>query len=103
MKNIFLATAILLSFLNCAKNNQQDSKLMWVCNCQEQATAAKWIGDHLEAANNKSDEEMEDVIYQMQKTAVQLHCKQRMVTGYFDNNWHLLSTQTDSCFTTFNY
>ena len=68
-----------------------------VCNCAEKEKVAEWISENMKASNNMSDEEMEDVIYQLEKTGIKLHCHSKMITvnRQGDVIWEL--TKLDSC------
>lgn len=99
-KLIILIFATIL-FLCCKRPPAM--QLAWGCNCKEQADAAKWVGEHIGTANNMSDEEMEDVIAQLQKTAIQLHCKRRMFMIAKSDGGSILSVPADSCLILYDY
>ena len=90
---------IAIAFISCtsAKN-----ETVWVCDCEEQARSAQWVKDCLPSANNMSDEEMEDVINQLQKTAVQLNCHMENVK-FESTESGLLYSSIDSCRIIFRY
>jgi len=46
----------------------------FVCSCQHLEKVETFISKNMEAANNKSDEEMEDVIKELRRTGYQLYC-----------------------------
>lgn len=69
----------------------------WVCNCEQREKIAVFISSNMKDANNMSDEEMEDVISELTKTAVMINCNQKNV--YFDYNWTPImeKNKLDSC------
>lgn len=73
MKQIIFALAVCLLLSSCER---EEVRLMYVCDCQQQAQASQFIKESIGPANNMSDEEMEDVINQLERTAVRLHCTQ---------------------------
>ena len=84
-----------ITLLSCGKV-RETQKPLWVCDCEQQAAAAEWVTKNMEAANNRSDEEMEDVIEQLQKTAVMLHCRFKNVTVMVSDD-KIVSVPPDSC------
>lgn len=95
---IFFAVA-----LSACDTTTERQVVVWACNCEEKAAAANWVGEHIGDANNHSDEEMEDVILQLQKTAVQLHCKRLQMQLSTDNAGNIRSAPNDSCVTIYDY
>ena len=93
----------ILFFVACGGNSNTEFTAVWACTCDEQSAAAKWVGDHIEDANNRSDEEMEDVISQLQKTAIQLHCKRKMKHVSVNNSGTIVGVPNDSCLIIYNY
>lgn len=77
MKKIILALVISLALASCKKTSNE---LLHVCNCQQQAAASVFVKESISDANNMSDEEMEDVISQLERTAVRLNCSQKYVS-----------------------
>ena len=71
--------------------------VLWTCTCEQQRAAAKWVGDHMEAANNRSDEEMEDVIGQLEKTSIRLHCAKKKHFLPTNSSGSILDVPPDSC------
>lgn len=82
-----------LFFFSCGNSE----KHRYVCNCQANQKIEKFVNNSLKNANNMSDEEMEDVIFELYKTAVKIHCRARFVVC--DSDGKVLNGQlnTDSC------
>lgn len=55
---------------------RQETRLVYSCSCEQQAKVASFVKESIQAANNMSDEEMEDVILQLERTGVKLNCSQ---------------------------
>lgn len=55
-----------------------------VCTCAQMAKVQEFVSLNVKAANNMSDEEMEDVIYELWKVGVMTTCPKRTVT-YIDD------------------
>jgi len=69
-----------------------------VCNCEQQEKVLSFVQNSIKNANNMSDEEMEDVVSQLERTGVRTICGQ--TRGRFSNNggafdWN--SVEKDSC------
>lgn len=103
MKYLILLSLFLL--LSCTRVFTEN-KLVWVCNCEEKKEVADWIKNTIKDSNNYSDEEMEDVIYQLEKTAVRIHCNQLTKKIHYKSNdietW-ITNIELDSCETTYNF
>lgn len=84
-----------IALLSCRKPAETE-KPFWVCNCEQQRAASEWVTKNMDAANNRSDEEMEDVIEQLQQTAVKLHCKFKNVVVITEGD-KIVSVPSDSC------
>lgn len=70
---------ILVSITGLTSCDQRIKENVYVCDCEQQKLASKFVSDNMKSANNMSDEEMEDVITQLERTAVKLNCsKKRM-------------------------
>lgn len=82
-----------LFFFSCGNSE----RYRYVCNCQANQKIEKFVNNSLKNANNMSDEEMEDVIFELYKTAVKIHCRARFVV--YDSDGKVLNGQlnTDSC------
>jgi hypothetical protein len=61
---------IILILIGC--DSEQHTRR--VCNCDQLRRANEFVISTIEDANNMSDEEMEDVIDELQSTAIQLNC-----------------------------
>ena len=74
-----------------------------MCSCQEKERVLEFVTDNIKAANNMSDEEMEDIIRQLEKTGVKIICHKEMLWqskgGIID--WEI--NKLDSCQTFYNY
>jgi len=75
---------------------------VYACDCKQMAEVSKNIKESIGNANNKSDEEMEDVILQLERTFVRTNCSQRMVDGIQHDGWFEI-TAKDTNYTYFNY
>lgn len=84
MKNLLILFLITFLFSSCFKDKE---RLIFVCSCSQMDEVQEFVGNHIEDANNKSDEEMEDVISELYRTGVKLNCEQRIFItdhhGYF--------------------
>jgi len=67
------------------------------CTCDEREKMAEWLTDNMQKANNMSDEEMEDVIRQLQRTAVFMFCHTKNVKVNKYGTYDLNSFKLDSC------
>ncbi len=97
MKNLILIALLLLT----ACGSQQDTR--FICNCEQKKEVQRFIEAHIKDANNMSDEEMEDVIVQLQRTAISVTCTQRLFWIIPDGNrvdW-TKTAKLDSCETIF--
>jgi len=77
MKKVLVIVG-LITLVSCG--DQKAKENVYVCDCEQQKAAAKFVSDNIKGANNMSDEEMEDVISQLERTAVKLNCPKRRVT-----------------------
>lgn len=90
-----LTSILLLSLIySCSSETQ---RMEWVCDCIQQKQVADFVSANTGKANNMSDEEMEDVITELRRTGVKLHCKQRLMwqDKYGDIDWE--KEKLDSC------
>jgi hypothetical protein len=95
MKNIILTLGISFLISSCGTTTNPE----WFCSCSEQDEVANFVTDNTGAANNMSDEEMEDVIKQLRREGVKVFCHQKMVTkdrGFDGVNW-TKTAPLDSC------
>lgn len=100
MKNSIIFFVAIFALTSCGDVQRPE----YVCNCQQKPLVAKFVEDHIKDANNMSDEEMEDVISQLHRTAVSIHCDQRLFWQARDGgaiNWE--KERLDSCETIMIY
>lgn len=73
MKNLFILV-LLVTLFSCSGKAPK-----YVCNCEQSSRVQAFVERSLAPANNKSDEEMEDVIRELFKTGVKLNCSQKLI------------------------
>jgi len=94
---IFVIMSLSLYLLtNC---DYRQEKLMTVCDCEQKKDVKDFIQSSIKNANNMSDEEMEDVIYELRKTGLSIICDRQMIDGTFDGHHNMIKqhTELDSC------
>lgn len=100
MKNILILILVLL-FTSCKYHQQEaDGTVLIncrVCNCEEQEAARNFIKESIHAANNYSDEEMEDVIAQLEKTSIHMFCHIEKVKCIARADWHEIVEADSTC------
>lgn len=69
-----LAIILIFTLASC---NKERYKNIYTCTCDEQKRANEFVQSSIKSANNMSDEEMEDVIHQLERTSIHLNCHQR--------------------------
>jgi len=96
MKKIILAIAVVGMF-GCGGRevNRQ------FCYCNEKDKASEWISQNIKPSNNMSDEEMEDVIRQLNRTAMNLFCHEKK--AIWNSYSNTLKYELDSCETLARY
>ena len=73
---------ILILITSCA-----DRKIRcYVCDVNEKAKVSEFVSKNMKDANNMSDEEMEDVISQLEKTGIKIHCRQEFILTDWNGN-----------------
>jgi hypothetical protein len=72
---VLLLILVLGGLVSCMDQTRKEN--VYVCNCEQQKAASKFVSDNMKAANNMSDEEMEDVISQLERTGVKLNCPKK--------------------------
>ena len=77
-KLILLPVLILLA--SCGKDRMTRC---YVCTNEQNKKASEFVASNIKNSNNMSDEEMEDVIRQLEKTAIKLNCEQRFLKSDF--------------------
>lgn len=78
---LLLITAILLMITSCkADKDEYYMDSCRVCNCEQIEKLQSFISDKvIKASNNMSDEEMEDVISQLERTGIQIYCPKKAI------------------------
>lgn len=97
MKTILIFAVI---FVGCDSYQAE----RYVCNCSQLLAVKEFIGNHIKDSNNMNDEEMEDVIFQLQKTGIEINCPQKIMWikhGSRNIDWSI--EKLDSCKTVFDY
>lgn len=81
----------------CASCVNDRQRLRFVCTCDQMDEVQDFIKVTIKDANNMADEEMEDVISELKRTAIQTNCSQRLI--WLDNRgWFLPEkNKIDSC------
>lgn len=98
----YLLLVLLLTFCSC--DDPPSLYPCWVCTCQESQKVSEFITDNVKAANNMSDEEMEDVIAELRRTGVMTLCHQELLWKYSGSkkiDWS--KSKLDSCETFHGY
>lgn len=91
-----LVIIMLMMLTSCVNPNYQ--KYEDVCSCQELDKVNKFITDNMKSANNMSDEEMEDVIEELRKTAIETNCHQKLMLHNGESGRIMYETvKLDSC------
>ena len=95
-----MAIMIALLIVGCGS---QKTKLYRVCDCEQKDSVATFIERTVGLANNMSDEEMEDVIRQLEATAVRIHCPEQLLEGVETSSglypYRIFTPLKDSCST----
>lgn len=93
-----LTLFLFLVFVGTSCNRTYEAYLP-VCSCIESEKASEFVRKSILNSNNMSDEEMEDVISQLHKTAIALHCKKRNITITYNSQsgGKTVVTKLDSC------
>lgn len=99
MKKLLILLAIIGLLASCETKTQ---KIIYACTCEQQQKVSDNIKSSIKSANNMSDEEMEDVIIQLEKTFVRTNCQQKLANIIIHDGWVEI-TQQDSCITYYNY
>ena len=88
MKSIFIIAAILLLSLSACTPRQVSMR--YVCDCEQNKRVQEFVKSTTADANNKSDEEMEDVIEELYKVGVWTNCRQTQI-AYDDGRYVLIT------------
>lgn len=88
MKKLFiiLITSLFIIICGCGSTLREHT----VCTLDEQKNVQAFINSNIKDANNYSDEEMEDVISQLEKTGTKICCHQELIWIWEGNgsiNW----------------
>jgi hypothetical protein len=79
IKKTILLLVILFNFSCDAPSGSESTRLEYVCDCNQIEKVSQFIQSSIKSANNMSDEEMEDVIKELHKTAVKVHCERKNI------------------------
>ena len=96
MKYLFLL--LFLTMLSCTQHYQAPRT---VCTCEQSEKVAAAVERSIKNANNMSDEEMEDVVIQLERTYRNTYCRDKMMwieyefMGYPNVDW--TKSKLDSC------
>jgi len=82
---ILFTFLILLSLTSC---DHAGSRIVYTCTLEQQQKVSKDIKESIFNANNKSDEEMEDVISQLEQTYIRTDCSQERVETIEHDGWY---------------
>ena len=78
MKKAVLFIVCAMGMVSCGNRTVKEN--IYVCNCEQQKLASKFVSDNIKNANNMSDEEMEEVVHQLERTSIRLNCPKKRVT-----------------------
>ena len=89
-------TPVLFAALLLTACGGPDHTTAYVCSCEQMEKVQAFVTANTAAANNHSDEEMEDVIHELWLTGVRTTCPQRTVEWDFHRGEpvHLDTCQT---------
>jgi hypothetical protein len=91
-KHILIGTVTMFIF-SCGNKQEEE----WVCTCQESQKVSDFISANVKSANNMSDEEMEDVIIELRRTGIKLHCHQELLWQNSEGTILWSKNKLDSC------
>ena len=99
--NTVLAVVLLFSALSCYDTKRR----CYVCNTEEKQKISEFISNNIKPANNMSDEEMEDVIRQLEETAIKINCRQKLIPATWDGDviWKDVQKKEDETIFPFIY
>lgn len=95
MKRLFLTLLHCIVFASCS--DTPTNSYATVCSCLEKERAANFVASSIKNANNMSDEEMEDVIIQLERTSYDLFCSKKNIQYYYKEGNRSIITELDSC------
>lgn len=93
MKKSILLSSLSILFFSCSDVQRQE----WICNCKENQKASDFIAANVKNANNMSDEEMEDVLTELRRTAIKLNCHQELLWQSPQGVINWSKNKLDSC------
>jgi|SRR6056297_1768369 len=99
INKLLASLLVVVSLSSCG----EDRMLCYVCDAQQKLKTADFITQNMAAANNKSDEEMEDVIKELRQTAVKIHCDQVKLPCTYGGSLIYEKIELDSAQTLFRY
>lgn len=82
MKKIILI-AFCISLISCSETRKEKA---YGCTMKQKKELTDFLKTSIKDANNMSDEEMEDVIWQLERTGVHMFCSQYEVDVYHDGD-----------------
>lgn len=96
MRKIFLIPVLLL-LASCVSSDPKNpaKSTFYVCDCNQMEQVKADIKQSILPANNKSDEEMEDVISKLQEMFIELNCPKKLLVASKDD-WSI-PLKVDSC------
>lgn len=104
MKKQILILIVLSGLLNFSCDNRnsnggESTRVEYVCNCKQVEKVSQFIQTSIKNANNMSDEEMEDVIEELHRTAVKVNCEKKNIKAIRNEFGHItkLTQELDSC------
>ncbi|MBK7362699.1 MAG: hypothetical protein IPJ01_10425 [Micavibrio sp.] len=104
MKKQILILIVLSGLLNFScdngnSNGNESIRAEYVCNCKQIEKVSEFIQTSIKNANNMSDEEMEDVIQELHRTAVKVNCQKKNIKAKRSEfgNITQLTQELDSC------
>jgi hypothetical protein len=92
MKKIIIILS-LFALTSCVHHGQER---VYGCSPSQQKKVSEFIATSIKNANNMSDEEMEDVISQLERTAVHCNCSQYVVEVEYSDSRADILQRTDS-------
>jgi len=72
-------------------------RVRYVCSCEQNEKVGMFLKETIADANNMSDEEMEDVIHELNETAVRLNCSQKLIWFTHEGAYIPERNKLDSC------
>jgi len=100
---LILALTMLSGLLNFSCDNgngngNESIRAEYVCNCKQIEKVSEFIQTSIKNDNNMSDEEMEDVIEELHRTAVKVNCDRKNIKAIRESgSIKILTGKLDSC------